>query len=73
MEFKTGTDKLKMRNSMIWEKVNEKLNSSLNNLTPVQYRKINTVDNENIRNEYFPLPTAHHHYHNVRERKVMSN
>ena len=57
----------------IWMYNNEKPHSSLNNLTPVEYRKINTVDNENIRNEYFPLPTAHHHYHNVRERKVMSN
>lgn len=58
---------------MTLEKVNEKPHSSLNNLTPVEYRKRNTFDNENIKNGYFPLPTANHHYHNLRERKVMSN
>ena len=29
----------------------------------VHYRNKNAVDNENIRNGYFPLSTAHHHYH----------
>ncbi len=59
---------------MIWEKVNEKLNSSLNNLTPVQYRKINAVDNENISTRYFPLTTAHHHnHHNNKREKKKSN
>ena len=114
-EFKAITDKLKMRNSMTQEKVNEnshaerlngvikndylypygpndrpalkkdlkkavwmynneKPHSSLNNLTPVQFRKKNAVDNENISTRYFPLATAHHHHHtNKRERKTMSN
>lgn len=44
-----------------WMYNNEKPHSSLNNLTPVQYRKKNAVDNENILSGYFPLPTAHHH------------
>lgn len=58
----------------IWMYNNEKPHSSLNNLTPVQYRKENAVDNENISSRYFPLPTAHHHHHHDNlERKVMSN
>lgn len=58
----------------IWMYNNEKPHSSINDLTPVQYRKINAVDNENISSRYFPLATAHHHHHiNKRERKVMSN
>ena len=47
----------------IWMYNNEKPHSSLNGLTPVQYRKKNAVDNENISSRYFPLPTAHHHNH----------
>ncbi len=57
----------------IWMYNNEKPHSSLNNLTPVQYRNKNAVDNENIFSIYFPLPTAHHHHINTRKRKVMSN
>lgn len=58
----------------IWMYNNEKPHSSLYNLTPVQFRKKNAVDNENISSRYFPLPTAHHHHHiNKRERKTMSN
>jgi len=57
----------------IWMYNNEKPHSSLNNLTPVQYRNKNAVDNENISSIYFPLPTAHHHHINKRKRKVMSN
>ena len=61
----------------IWMYNNEKPHSSINDLTPVQYRKKNAVDNENISSRYFPLPTAHHHHHNTknkkRERKTMSN
>jgi len=55
---------------------NEKPHSSLNNLTPVQYRKENAVDNENISSRYFPVLTAHHHHYTnkrERDRKVMSN
>ena len=47
----------------VWMYNNEKPHSSLNDLTPVQYRKKNAVDNENISSRYFPLPTAHHHNH----------
>jgi len=47
----------------IWMYNNEKPHSSINDLTPVQYRKKNAVDNENISSRYFPLPTAHHHNH----------
>ena len=47
----------------IWMYNNEKPHSSLSNLTPVQYRIENVVDNENISSRYFPLPTAHHHHH----------
>jgi len=58
----------------IWMYNNEKPHSSINNLTPVQFRKKNAVDNENISSRYFPLPTAHHHHHiNKRESKTMSN
>jgi len=58
----------------IWMYNNEKPHSSLNNLTPIQYRKENAVDIENILKRYCPLPTAHHHHNNNRiERKVMSN
>jgi putative transposase len=64
----------KANTKAIWMYNNEKPHSSLNNLTPVQYRKINAVDNENISLRYFPLPTAHHHHHiNLRDRKTMSN
>ncbi|MBW1916138.1 MAG: IS3 family transposase, partial [Deltaproteobacteria bacterium] len=48
----------------IWMYNNEKPHSSLNDLTPVQYRNKNAVDNENISSRYFPLPTAHHHHDN---------
>ena len=114
-EFKSITTKLRMRNSMTQEKVNEnshaerlngvikndylypygpedrpalkkdlkkavrmynneKPHSSLNNLTPVQYRKTNAVDNENISTRYFPLSTAHHHnHHNNKREKKKSN
>ena len=47
----------------VWMYNNEKPHSSLNDLTPVQYRTRNAVDNENISSRYFPLPTAHHHNH----------
>ena len=57
----------------IWMYNNEKPHSSLNNLTPVQYRKENAVDNENISSRYFPLLTTHHHSYRKRERKVLSN
>lgn len=58
----------------IWMYNNEKPHSSLKNLTPVQYRKKNAVDNENISSRYFPLPTAHHHHHiEMRERKTRLN
>jgi len=58
----------------IWMYNNEKPHSSLNNLTPVQFRKKNAVENENISSRYFPLPTAHHYHHIIkRERKSMSN
>jgi transposase InsO family protein len=64
----------KANKKAIWMYNNEKPHSSLNNLTPVQYRNKNAVDNENISSRYFPLPTAHHHqYYKLRERKVMSN
>ena len=64
----------KANKKAIWMYNNEKPHSSLNGLTPVQYRNKNAVDNENISSRYFPLPTAHHHHHiNKRERKVMSN
>ena len=49
---------------------NEKPHQALNNLTPVEYRKINTVDNENNSKSYFPFPTAVHQYNKV---KLMSN
>jgi len=57
----------------IWMYNNEKPHSSLKNLTPVQYRKKNAVDNENISSRYFPLPTAHHHHIEMRERKTRLN
>jgi putative transposase len=57
----------------IWMYNNEKPHSSLNDLTPVQYRNRNTIDNENISLRYFPLPTVHHHNNNNIEKKVMSN
>jgi transposase InsO family protein len=53
----------------IWMYNNEKPHSSLNNLTPVQYRNKNAVDNENISSRYFPLPTAHHHHHDNRKKE----
>jgi putative transposase len=57
----------------IWMYNNEKPHSSLNDLTPVQYRNRNTIDNENISLRYFPLPTVHHHNNNNIEKKTMSN
>ena len=66
----------KANKKAIWMYNNEKPHSSLNGLTPVQYRNKNAVDNENISSRYFPLPTAHHHHHiskREKERKVMSN
>lgn len=69
-----GQELKKANKKAIWMYNNEKPHSSLNDLTPVQYRKKNAVDNENISTRYFPLPTAHHHHHiNKRERKTMSN
>jgi len=59
----------KAQKKAVWMYNNEKPHSSLNNLTPVQYRKQNTVDNENISSRYFPLPTAHHHHHIEKEKK----
>ena len=56
----------------VWMYNNEKPHGSLNDLTPVQYRKENAIDNENILSRYFPLSTAHHHHNNI-ERKLMSN
>jgi len=108
-EFKAITEKLKMRNSMTHERVNEnahaerlngiikndylypyhpnnrkalkkdlekavwmynneKPHSSLNKLTPANYGRKNTVDNENISSRYLPLATVHHN-NNKRERK----
>lgn len=57
----------------IWMYNNEKPHSSLNDLTPVQYRTQNAVDNENISSRYFPLPTAHHHHHHIEKEKNKSN
>jgi len=58
----------------VWMYNNEKPHSSINDLTPVQYRKENAVDTENISSRYFPLPTAqHHNYIRKREKKIMSN
>ncbi len=55
----------------IWMYNNEKPHSSLNGLTPVQYRNENAVDNENISSRYFPLPTAHHHHYiNKRDKET---
>jgi putative transposase len=51
----------------IWMYNNEKPHSSLNDLTPVQYKNKNAVDNENISSRYFPLSTAHHHHHDNRK------
>jgi putative transposase len=59
----------KAQKKAVWMYNNEKPHSSLNNLTPVQYRKQNTVDNENISSRYFPLPTAHQHHHIEKEKK----
>ena len=49
---------------------NEKPHQALNNLTPVEYKKINAVDNENNSKSYFPLPTAIYHHNKI---KSMSN
>jgi len=58
----------------VWMYNNEKPHSSLNNLTPVQYRVKNSIDNENISSRYFPLPTEHHHHHKIKsKRKRKSN
>jgi transposase InsO family protein len=57
----------------VWMYNNEKPHGSLNDLTPVQYRKENAADNENILSRYFPLSTAHHHHNNNIERRIMSN
>ena len=57
----------------VWMYNNEKPHSSLNKLTPANYGRENTVDNENISSRYLPLATVHHHHINKRERKVMSN
>ncbi len=56
----------------IWMYNNEKPHSSLNNLTPVQYRKKNAVDNGKYLEEIFSLPTAHHHHH-INKREKESN
>ena len=48
----------------VWMYNNEKPHQSLKDLTPVEYRKINAIDNENISPRYFPLPTAVHHHYN---------
>jgi putative transposase len=58
---RTRVELKKRLKKAIWMYNNEKPHSSLNGLTPVQYRKKNAVDNENIRKRYCPLPTAHHH------------
>ena len=50
----------------IWMYNNEKPHLALNGLTPVQYRKIHTVDNENNSKSYFPLSTAQHHHNEIK-------
>ena len=40
----------------------ERPHESLNGLTPVKYRKINDIDNEDIKSRYLPLSTSHHHH-----------
>jgi len=50
----------------IWMYNNEKPHQALNDLTPVQYRRQNAVDNENNSKSYFPLPTAVHHQNKVK-------
>ena len=54
----------------VWMYNNQKPHQSLNNLTPVEYREFNTIDNENISKRYFPLTTAKHQY---KKEKLMSN
>jgi len=58
---KTRMELRKRLKKAIWMYNNDKPHSSLNGLTPVQYREKNAVDTENIPQGYFPLPTAHHH------------
>lgn len=58
---KTRLELKKKLEKAIWMYNNKKPHSSLNDLTPVQYRKKNAVDTENIPKGYFPLPTAHNH------------
>jgi len=53
----------------IWMYNNEKPHNSLNGLTPVQYRKINAIENENIHSRYFPVSIANHN----NKEKLMSN
>ena len=66
-------DLRKQLKKAVWMYNHEKPHSSLNDLTPVQYRNKNAIDNENISKRYYPLPTAHHHHYNLRERKLKSN
>jgi len=57
----------------VWMYNNEKPHQSLNDLTPVEYREKNTIDNENISSRYFPLPTAQYHHNDKFERKIKLN
>ena len=68
---KTRIELKKRLEKAIWMYNNQKPHSSLNDLTPVKYRKENAVDTENIPKGYFPLPTAHHHH--KREKEIMYN
>jgi len=67
---KTRIELKKRLEKAIWMYNNEKPHSSLNDLTPVQYRDKDAVDSENIPEGYFPLPTAHHHQYIT---KIMFN
>ena len=67
---KTKNQLRKHLHKAIWMYNNEKPHQALNDLTPVQFRTQNTVDNENNSKSYFPLPTAIHHHDEV---KLMSN
>jgi hypothetical protein len=59
----TRRDLWKCMQKAVWMYNNQKPHQSIGNMTPVQYREITAIDNENNSSGYYPLPTAIHNHH----------